>query len=211
MNSAIAYRQPPPPPPREPGTLQAGVQPKQRPRSGLATSAPPLQTLDRVLQKELKYGRIGFPQGHYRAPTNQLPAAFQAELMRGRGKSRLRDMTMIPTTLRAWESTVERKAAAGQRRGAAAVRPGSAASSGKRTEWPGPGGDRQPGAHRETGNHQAPAAPESRPSEPRPLTPFEMRKFLHHSQRYFLAVRKDAFAVGPQPTDIPGGQDPFRR
>lgn len=159
------------------------------------SSVPPLQTLDRVLQKELAYGRLGFPTGHYRAPSNQMPADFTAALMRERGRSKLKDVTMIPTTLRSWESTVERRIA-GQAPAhrAAPHRPGSAAAgrssgavgrSGAATRAAAGGGDSSSAA--------SAAAPPEPPPAPATLTPYEMRKFLQHSQRYFMAVRREPF------------------
>jgi hypothetical protein len=148
---------------------------------------PPLQTLDRVLQKELAYGRIGFPTGHYRPPSNQLPATFHANLQRDRGKSKLRDLTMIPKTLRAWESNVEK--------GVLAAKHGSTSPGGKGSAaWP------SATPHHAAAPSSAPGGDAPFPSQmPERLTPYEMRKFLAMSQRYFLSVRKEAFSTGSRP------------
>jgi hypothetical protein len=165
-------------------------------------SVPPLQTLDRVLQKELAYGRLGFPQGHYRAPTNQLPAEFTASLMRDRGRSKLRDVTMIPTTLRTWESVVERSTAATRGvtppRGGPISRPGSRPASRP--------GSAASSSHRRSAHASAATQPPAQAGAPagqqppesmNQLTPYEMRRFLQHSQRYFLSVRgKEPFSTG---------------
>ena len=196
------------------GVTVTGSSSPSRPRAA-QPSVPPLQTLDRVLQKELAYGRLGFPSGHYRAPTNQLPATFHASLMRGRGKSKLRDMTMIPTTLRAWESSVERQTAVRRgvspprgygRAAASSSRPASASSS--RMAGSGPG-SAAAAASEEAHGLGAPVAPRAAqqqighaastpasqqpPPAPTKLTPYEMRRFLQHSQKYFLAVSKQPF------------------
>ena len=156
---------------------------------------PTLQTLDRVLQRELAYGKLGVPTGHYGGPPARLPAPQQASISRERGKSKMREVTMIPTTLRAWETTVERKTAV-QRgelpRGYS--RPASASHTPRAPSPP----VAWPVAPRQASLVPAPAAATAGqpPQAPPRLTPYEMRRFLKSSQRYFLSCRPEAFAVG---------------
>ena len=164
---------------------------------------PPLQTLDRVLQKELVYGRIGFPTGHYRAPTTRMPAAFTTSLQRDRGKSKLKDMAMLPSTMRRWEEGIHRRLALrSPLRGggvAAAAPSGSSSPAQPRDETAAALTDEIP----EDGS--APLAPPTVVASnglpttmPVGLSPYEMRRFLRNAQRYFLAVDKKAFSVGPR-------------
>ena len=87
--------------------------------------------------------------------------------MRERRKAKLRDMTMIPSSLRAWESAVERQV------------------DGPRVRRP---------SYRAAPRVAPPQ--DASDAEPR-LSPYEMRKFLKQSQHYMLAVKKEPFAVGP--------------
>lgn len=200
---------------------QARAPPPPPPRRASQAATPPFQTLDRVLQRELLYGRLGYAQGHHRAPSNRLPAQLQTALLRERKKSKLCDVTMVPATLRRWEASVERRTAArspprtsGGSAGIGAATSTSEGSTGigAATAPPPP----PPGIDRAwdgvdvapyTGHESAPSdaspapLPASEPSmamwaESRRLSPYEMRRFLKEAQKYVLAVKKEPFAVG---------------
>jgi hypothetical protein len=197
-----------PPPSTTAAHRSPASQQRPLPRRGTAgrpaarPARPQLQTLDRVLQKELANGRLGVPGGHFGAPSEP-SHLVKAAIMRERGKSRLRDVTMIPTSLRAWESSVERRVAV--QRGAPMPRGYGRGSEGTLSPT-----RAAAGASREGGAAVGPrtaslaevppvsAAPTPPPMPPR-LTPYEMRRFLQHSQRFLVGCRKEAFAVGPQP------------
>ena len=195
---------PPPyhPPPSFAAARFGPAPPPPRRRAAPKYTGPAPQTLDRVLTRELAYGRIGVASGHYCAPSETIPAPQTASIMRQRNKSKMRDITMIPTTLRAWESTVERNAAltrgtlprgyvaapaysGGANRVAPRRAPSAAAESPSAAPSAAPQAESQA---------ESQAAPRSAPK----LTPYEMRRFLKHSQRYFLACGKGPFSVGSQ-------------
>ena len=216
--SAPATKAPqPPPPPPPPPTASHSRRPTTAKASSRPTGPSP-QTLYHVLQRELAHGRQGVPSGHINAVSlERLPIQQRADVQRSRNKTKLRDVTMIPTSLRAWESQIERqqfelkgqKLPSGYGRAfrrtpinAATSAPAAAArelaqqslapraadisllqASGFQPRYATGGG---------ATNKQEP------PPHPPRLTPYEMRRFLQHSQRYFLAVRKEAFATGPK-------------
>ena len=214
MSSKKAPPPPPPPPPQQ-QQQQHDAPPSPAPasarrRGGRATS-PPLQTLDRVLEKELTYGRIGFPSGHYRAPSNRMPATFTTSLLRDRGKSRLNEVAMLPSTMRKWEEGIHRRLAArspprsaSSSSGSRLARPSSAGGA-----PPPPPLASEPADDAATASSPQLAAPPPAaaatvaPGElpttwPTEMSPYEMRKFFRSTQRYFLAVDKKAFSVGPK-------------
>ena len=198
--------------------------PPPRRRAAPKYSGPAPQTLDKVLQRELAYGRFGVPGGHYRPPAATIPAPATASIMRERGKSRMREMTMIPTTLRAWESTVERTTAIARGdlpRGYQPPTPGAHRPAPSVTGLAVQGvavqgapqheasADASATAPREAepAQGQPPPPQEQPPQIPSRLTPYEMRQFLKQSQRYFLSCRKEAFSVGSHE----GGRPPPNR
>ena len=160
-------------------TTAPGRRPLQRRGAGPARSVP-LQTLDRTLQKELAQGRLGFPGGHFPPPPSRLPAGFMTALTRDRGKS-AKGVSMIPANLRAWESQVERQLGSS---GGASRLATQAPLARPRSNFQ---SEEEPLRARAPGGAAVPPEAE--------LTPYEMRRFLHQSQRYFLSVRKEPFAM----------------
>jgi len=174
-----------------------------------ATEPPRLQTLDRVLQKELARGRLGFPAGHMPPPRTQFPTSVIASMHRERGKAALRDMTMIPSTLRAWEASHEKsrmgvgRAHVDQRvsRGLAGDNPAAQSA----TSTSGMAGAATGAA--------AFASDPTAASAAQQMSPYEMRRFLKDSQRYFLAVNsKTPFSVPGRTVDgRPANAKPKRK
>ena len=161
-------------------------------RRGGANSRRSIHTLDRVMQKELARRNLGFPRGHLPPPSAAMPPTYLSSLQRGRSKAALRDMTMIPSTLRAWESTVERSlnvarpysGVVSYQRNALAPRPAAT-----------PARPASPPAATAAAARAAAAAAGPPPGEVPGLTPYEMRRFLQHSQRYFLSVPPKPFGL----------------
>ena len=185
-------------------TAAASRQARQKPPPSAAGST--LQTLDRVLQRELAFGKLGVPSGNYGGPPARLPAPQQASISRERGKSKMREMTMIPKTMRNWETGVERKTAV--QRGELPRGYSQPPSVSLRPPSPGPPGA-WPVAPRQASLVPAAASATGQPPQAPPkLTPYEMRRFLKSSQRYFLSCRPEAFAVGSHPHPSSNGPAP---